>query len=95
MTQFNPITGSIIQSQQLQRQQPLEKARQIQREQKLTQNSAAHDDLFQHQVESTEKVDPLHDEEPHHEQQQRKQRRRSTPELPSTDDDAPRLDITA
>ena len=63
MTQFNPLTGSILQSAQVARQQAAVKAAQIRRAQQLQRNVAARDDEMEHQVESSEELTPTHDRE--------------------------------
>jgi hypothetical protein len=98
MTQFSPVTGSIIQSQQVQRQQPADKAKQIERAQKLVKNSAVHQDHFEHQVESAEELDPAHDDDQSNGGQQRHKQQRKKPattEQAENGEQPPRLDIVA
>ncbi len=62
MTQINPFTGAIIQAGQLQPpQQSAAKDRQIRRAQNLARNSALQGDQLEHQVESTQAVEPASD----------------------------------
>jgi hypothetical protein len=63
MTQINPFTGSILQSPIVQRQQSAEKDRQVRRAQDVEKNAALQGDRLDHQVESSEALSPIHDED--------------------------------
>ncbi len=59
----NPLTGNLAQSGSVvQRQQSVTKAQQIRREQALRKDVTASGDHFDHQVESCEELNPIHDE---------------------------------
>lgn len=66
MTQLNPFTGSILQSPVVQQQQQSLRQAQVEHRQHLRRNSAASNDQFTHDVENTEEVNPIHDEERQH-----------------------------
>jgi len=89
----NPLTGNLAQSGiVVQRQQSATKAQQIRREQALRKDVTAAGDHFDHQVESCEELNPIHDE--------RKDGRRDQPQPDAApagderDDDKPHIDIT-
>jgi hypothetical protein len=63
MTQINPFTGSILQSPTVQRQQSAEKDRQVRRTQDMEKNAALPGDHLEHQVESSDALSPIHDED--------------------------------
>jgi hypothetical protein len=63
MTYFNPLTGASLQGGQVQEQLTAAKARQVRRAQTLARNVAAEGDTFEHQVESTEELSAIHDEQ--------------------------------
>jgi predicted helicase len=86
MTQFNPIAGSILQSTPLQRQQASEKARQLRHVQQLEKNIAAEDDRLEHQVESSEELKNIHEDQSQGQSQQRK---------PKQEPPKPTLDVKA
>ena len=58
MTQFNPLSGAILQSPIVQQQQAGEKVSQIKRTQLLEKNIALEDDQMENQVESSDEVQP-------------------------------------
>ena len=88
MTAFNPLTGSILQTPQVQRQQAAEKSHQLRRQQATRKNAAGHDDVFEHPVESSDAVKPVNDE------QKQDQPRRQSPKQPS-DDSRDHVDVKA
>ncbi|HEY3876115.1 MAG TPA: hypothetical protein VGM92_11610 [Candidatus Kapabacteria bacterium] len=61
MTQFNPLSGSILQSGAIQQQAAAEKTAQLRRTQQLEKDAALEDDEMEHQVESSEEVTPVDD----------------------------------
>ena len=63
MTYVNPLTGATLQSGQVQEQLSAAKARQVRRAQTVARNVAAEGDTFEHQVESTEELSAIHDEQ--------------------------------
>ena len=63
MTYFNPLTGAPLQGGQVQEQLAAAKARQVRRAQTVARNVAAEGDTFEHQVESTEELSAIHDEQ--------------------------------
>ena len=94
MTPLNPLTPAILQSQSLQRTQSASKNQQIRKGQVLARNVAATDDTFEHAVESTDRVDPSHDQDPQKNPQQRRGGKRE--EKSDVDDEQPpRIDLTA
>ncbi len=63
MTYFNPLTGAPLQGGQVQEQLAAAKARQVRRAQAVARNVAAAGDTFEHQVESTEELSAIRDEQ--------------------------------
>ena len=92
MTDFNPLAGAILGSAQAQHQVDVEKQRQLRRAQALRKNVAARDDQLEHQVESSEELSPVHDEDQGHKQGQQKD-----PGDPhhGNDDGPPHIDLKA
>jgi len=95
MNGVNPIAGSIYQASTVQRTLAGERDAGIRRTQLARKNVGTTGDTLEHSVESSDVISPLHDEE--REQNSRKRKRRAQPELPvdESDDDLPRLDLTA
>jgi len=91
MTQFNPLSGSILGGAQAQHQVEVEKTRQVRRSQALQKNVALQDDQLEHQVESSEELSPIHDED----HGQEKQQRGSHPHKSDRDDEKPHIDVKA
>ena len=71
MTQINPFIGSILQSTTVQRAQAAEKNGHVQRAQNLAKDSASTGDQFEHQVESSDALTGIHDEDAQHPQQRK------------------------
>jgi hypothetical protein len=104
MTQINPFAGSVAQSPQVQRTQAAEKDQQVRKSQDRGKDAGlAGGDTFEHQVESTDAPQPIHDEDERH-QDPRRQRRpshgtQSPPDSAEESDDhdspPPQLDLTA
>jgi hypothetical protein len=92
MSQINPFTGSILQSTQAQRQQAAERDRQVRRANEQARNSALTQDTTEHQVESSEELHSVQDEQRH---ERRFKRSKHKPKAKAADDEKPRLDLTA
>jgi hypothetical protein len=92
MTQINPLTGSILQSTQVQRQQSTEKSAQVRRQQNDQKATGLRGDEFDHQVESADAVAPIHEEQKQSSQKKR-QGPHQKPQQPGEDPD--HLDLTA
>jgi hypothetical protein len=91
---INPLAGYLQGSSQVERTQTDEKQRQVRRSQILEKNVAAQDDELEHQVESTEDVVEIHDEQ--HEQPPKKRSpRHSAPPPTDGETDPSHLDLTA
>ena len=60
---INQLAAPLAQSAQVARQQTSEKTQQIRRAQTARKNAAAQSDTFEHTVESTEEITPIHDEQ--------------------------------
>ena len=94
MSQINPFIGSAIQASDVQRAQATDKDRHLQRSQDLKKNAGLSGDRFEHAVESSEEIDPIHDE-----QKQDAKKKRQSHKHPNQDDsqteEPPRLDLTA
>lgn len=94
MTQINPLTGSLIQSTQVQPRQSADKERQIRRLQNLSKNTALQGDRLEHQVESSDSLHALNDQG--NGQQQRRQQH-THPKKCKADqqDEESHIDLTA
>jgi hypothetical protein len=91
----NPLAGSLAQSANVTRQQSADKTQQIRRAQTLRKDVAAAD-TFEHQVESTEELTPIHDEQRQSDQQRRRKPKRSPNDPPQPDvEEPPRIDVVA
>jgi len=62
MSQIFSYAGSVLQSTQVQRQQSVQKDRQLRRLQELARNVALQDDQLEHSVESSEELSPIHED---------------------------------
>ena len=90
MTDFNPLTGAILGSSQV--QTGLEKQKQVRRMQNVRKNSATPQDTFEKQVESGEEVSGVHDQNDQEDSaRQRKKRRQPPPD----DSQQHHIDMTA
>src|SRR5215203_5126078 len=91
MSQINPFIGSILQSTTVQRAQAAEKNGHVQRAQNRAKDSAATGDQFEHQVESSDALVSIHDEDPQHPQQRKPKHPPKKPATPpsETDGDEP------
>ena len=91
MTSINPFSGYVAQGSQVERTQAADKTRQVRRTQDLSKNVALQDDQLEHQVESSDAVAAVHDDQqPNQQQQQPKKDPKD-----ETSDEPPHLDITA
>ena len=91
MTSINPFSGYVAQGSQVERTQAADKTRQVRRTQDLSKNVALQDDQLEHQVESSDAVAAVHDDQqPNQQQQQPKKDPKD-----ETFDEPPHLDITA
>jgi hypothetical protein len=61
MSQLNPLTGSVVQAPQVQRNLAADKSRQMRQAQELRRGGAAQDEQEQPQVASAEELDPISD----------------------------------
>src|SRR5690349_17356388 len=102
MTQINPFAGSIVQSPQVQRTQAADKDQQARKTQDRTKDAGlGGGDTFEHQVESTDAPQPIHDEDERQNNPQHQQHRRSpkqsteSPEATVEQDPPSHLDLTA
>jgi hypothetical protein len=96
MSQINPLTGSILQTGQVQRQQSADKDRQVRRAVEQTKNAELADDQLEHQVESSEELQPIQKEPKQDRQFKRSKHPHAQPAPDESDEDEkPRLDLTA
>jgi len=87
MSQINPFIGSILQSTTVQRAQAAEKNGHVQRAQNRAKDSASTGDQFEHQVESSDALTGIHDEDPQHPQQRKPKHPPKKPTDSPHDDD--------
>lgn len=90
----NQIAGNLAQSTSVTRQQSADKTRQIRRAQALRKDVAAPADTFEHQVESSEELNPIHDEQAQRDSK-RKRQQSAAPKPPAPNDATPGIDLTA
>jgi hypothetical protein len=95
VSSINPFSGYVAQGSQLERTQAADKARQVRRAQALSKNVAARDDELEHQVENTDAVAALHDEQPQGGQGGRQQQPRHEQTNPEEGEGPAHIDITA
>lgn len=91
MSSINPFSGYIAQGSQVERTQAADKTRQVRRTQDLSKNVALQDDQLEHQVESSDAVAAVHDDQ--QPSQQHQQPKKDSKDEKS--DEPPHLDITA
>jgi hypothetical protein len=91
MSAINPFSGYVAQGSQVERLQAAEKTRQARREQVLSKDVAAQDDQMEHQVESTDAIVSIHDDQ---QTPPRQQHPRRDP-LPEDGEQPPHIDVTA
>ncbi len=94
MDAINPIAGSLMQSPAASAQQSLEKTRHVRRMQLLEKDVAAEDEQLEHQVENSQEVVEIHDEDNAHPENQRRRKKPEADE-PSGDQPPGGLDLTA
>ena len=63
MSQINPFAGSIVQASSVQRQQATDREQKAQRNIDKRKDSGATGDRFEHSIESSEELTPIHDEQ--------------------------------
>lgn len=93
MSQVSPFTSSVIQTSQVQRQQSAEKDRQARRVADQAKNAALAHDQLEHQVESSEELTPLTEEQKRERRFKKPPHRQYKPDDPAEDE--PHLDIQA
>ena len=91
MTQINPFIGSILNSTTVQRAQAAEKNGHVQRAQNRAKDSASTGDQFEHQVESSDALAGIHDEDAQHPQQRKPKHppKKPTDTAPHGEDEGP------
>ncbi|MBC8108637.1 MAG: hypothetical protein H7Z14_18785 [Anaerolineae bacterium] len=97
MSELNPFAGAILPSAQAQRQQSAERVNQVRRTQELKKNAGQQGaDVFVHEVESTDAVAGVHDDDTRHDP---RKKRGTTKQFSNTndqpDEEPPHLDLTA
>lgn len=95
MSQINPFQNSILQAPMVQHEQSAEKVREVRRAAERTKNSALDEDQLEHQVESSEELAPVHEDQ-QHERRFKQSRHRDHKEDDSEDGDSPsHIDVKA
>ena len=98
VSELNPFIGAILPSAQAQRQQSAERAGSVRRTQELKKNSGQQGaDEFEHQVESSDAIAGVHDDDTRHDPQKKRgtKKQYTKPTDASGEDDEPHLDLTA
>ena len=93
MLPIPPLASAAYAATQVQRQTE-EKAQQVRASQFRKKNSAAAADEYVHTVESTDEIQPIHDEDTKQQQPRKKPDRHGQPAA-DEDDEMPHLDLTA
>ena len=92
----NPLASSLAQSAAVTRQQSADKSQQIRHAQHLRKDVAASADSFEHQVESTEELNPIHDERRESDQQRRGDARQHPEQADGAEgEEPPHIDVVA
>jgi hypothetical protein len=93
MSQLNPLTGSIMQTPQVQRDLAADKSRQLRQAEAIRKNGADQEDQDEPHVRSAEELEPVSDRHTDgHPRRKNKSPHKSDPAAP---DDAPGLDLKA
>lgn len=97
MSDVNPFVSAILPSAQAQRQQSAERTNTVRRAQEMKKNSGQQGlDVFEHQVESSDGVAAVHEDDSRHDpQKKRGTKKQYTPPTDATDEEPPHLDLTA
>jgi hypothetical protein len=94
MSQIDPFFSSVLQAPYVQQQQASEKDRQVRKDADQKKDAALAEDQLEHQVESTEELAPINEQ-----QKQQREFKRSKHEHSAEDDEQtgeePHLDLTA
>lgn len=94
VSQINPFTGSILQAPHVQRSQANDRDRQLRRVADLSKNAALAGEQLQHEVESSEAITPVHDDQSKNPQPRKKPKPHGSPQQSDGDGDE-HLDLTA
>jgi hypothetical protein len=95
VSQINPFTGSILQAPQVQRSQAADRDRQLRRATDLSKNAALAGEQLQHEVESSEAITPVHDDQSKNPQQRKKPQPHESPSQNDQSDGPEHVDLTA
>jgi hypothetical protein len=95
MGSINPFIGSILQAPQVQAQQATEKDAQARQTEERRKNAGAITDYFEHAVESSEAIAPIHEEEHGNDPRRRKSSHQHSRADDNDEEQPPRLDLTA
>jgi hypothetical protein len=100
MSDVNPFAAAILPSAQSQRQESSERVGQVRRKQELKKASLQGNDTFEHQVESADALQPVHDEDARHDQSRKRGGKQhpqdgSQQSTQKPDDEEPKLDLKA
>ena len=96
MSQINPFMGSILGTPQAQRQQAVEKDRQVRQVSDTRKDAALFGDELEHQVESSEELSPIHEDQSHERRFKKPKHHDAKEDKTESDDDGQsHLDLTA
>ena len=95
MSSINPFSGYVAQGGQVERAAATDKSRQIRRQQVLTKNIAVRDDELEHQVESSDAIAAVHDDQQQQKNPSQQQDQQKNQNKPQDGEEPPRLDVTA
>ena len=95
MTQMNPVTGSILQTSMVQKQQTGDKARQLHHAHELRKNVAAREDESEPQVENPEELSAIDADHSNPRNPKKEGRKSKSKPEKSEDEEKPHIDMTA
>ncbi|CAN5690491.1 hypothetical protein BH09PLA1_BH09PLA1_19680 [soil metagenome] len=97
MSELNPFVGAILPSAAAQRAQSAERVNQVRRGQEAKKIAGQQgSDFFEHQVESTDAVGAVHEDDAHPDQKRKPRNRRDRDESSEpTDEESRGIDLTA
>src|SRR5688572_18997011 len=97
VSELNPFVGAILPSAHAQRQQSAERAGTVRRTQEIKKNAGQQGaDVFEHPVESSDAIGAVHEDDSRHDpQKKRGTKKQYEPPTDSSDEEPPRLDLTA
>jgi hypothetical protein len=95
MSQITPFTYITVQHTEAQREGAIDKERQLRKAADQEKDIAAHDDMFEHQVESSEEIQAVGDDSEKQKQRKNRQDKKTGHGAAEADEENPHIDLTA